>query len=515
MSFYVTLPSYAVNRDEINLGFENTIGQYRCFLPTPLELDCTWEVGLVDMAYTKSFTHYSEVAYVTYKRYSRKKTVEVPLHSLPETSDIVEHINKNTPKWFSGGITLSENEYTARRKKKKKKGKNVNVRIRPPTPNFDDGCVFEGSMAIKKSDRVFENGKWKLIQKDKSEGIGDVGGIGVGIGDGDDSGDGDGDADVAGEDEGEDEGEDVDVNVDVDVDVDENVDEDEDDDVDEDENEDISGNESEDDGVYEEEDDDNDAKNVGVIDKDKVETCDAWIKVMEGGVVFDLDPSIVTTTIPQNPPQPIPIPTPKPRTPFLVVGEKQGVGVENRYKSRKRILTPTHNPTLTDTSPLLGKTDVSEEKRNDIPAILSVFMFDASEYIFTDNLLLQFCLEYYKPKRFMARKGKHKTIENSMCNREGHIGRNNIYVHTDIVEKSVVGNIYSPLLRMFESPDGVSMGTVVQNPIDKIFYFPLATPSYIPEISIKMVNEGGKPLNFPFGEVTVVLHFRKKCICLM
>ena len=85
---------------------------------------------------------------------------------------------------------------------------------------------------------------------------------------------------------------------------------------------------------------------------------------------------------------------------------------------------------------------------------------------------------------------------------------NTIYVYSDIVTYSLVGNIYAPLLRAISTKKTIP-GAYVTEEFTNRYYHSLIGHN-ISQIMISLNNDRGEPVDFQRGKVTVVLHFRKQ-----
>jgi hypothetical protein len=82
-----------------------------------------------------------------------------------------------------------------------------------------------------------------------------------------------------------------------------------------------------------------------------------------------------------------------------------------------------------------------------------------------------------------------------------------LYLYSDIVSYSFVGDTQAPLLRVCDT-QGV-YGQMVQTTFTHPYYVPLAQSSF-ESIEINIYNELGKSIPFEFGKAVVTLHFRRK-----
>lgn len=83
----------------------------------------------------------------------------------------------------------------------------------------------------------------------------------------------------------------------------------------------------------------------------------------------------------------------------------------------------------------------------------------------------------------------------------------NIYVYSDIVAETYVGNQFVPLLRTV--PIRIeNRGKYVTEFFDKPRYLPLAR-SYIEQIEMRLCDEYGENVRFEWGHVVITLHFRR------
>ena len=88
-------------------------------------------------------------------------------------------------------------------------------------------------------------------------------------------------------------------------------------------------------------------------------------------------------------------------------------------------------------------------------------------------------------------------------------GFNYIFVYSDIVESSVVGNTSAPLLRIF--PISGKSGDLITKEVQNIHYKPVQK-SQFDTIEILLKNENGENIPFEGGKSVVTLHFRKRRI---
>lgn len=87
-------------------------------------------------------------------------------------------------------------------------------------------------------------------------------------------------------------------------------------------------------------------------------------------------------------------------------------------------------------------------------------------------------------------------------------GIHSLLVYSDVVDYSLVGNIYAQLLRVVKIPPSSKFGESVDVTYDKPYYLPLANKE-INSIEIDIKDDSGTPLKFEFGRVEVTLHFIK------
>jgi hypothetical protein len=82
-----------------------------------------------------------------------------------------------------------------------------------------------------------------------------------------------------------------------------------------------------------------------------------------------------------------------------------------------------------------------------------------------------------------------------------------LYLYSDIVSYSFVGDTRAPLLRVCDVQG--SYGQMIQTTFTHPYYVPLAHSSF-ESIEININNELGMPIPFEFGKSVVTLHFRRK-----
>lgn len=87
-------------------------------------------------------------------------------------------------------------------------------------------------------------------------------------------------------------------------------------------------------------------------------------------------------------------------------------------------------------------------------------------------------------------------------------GINNLYIYSDVVDYSTVGDVKAQLLRTVKIPNEIKFGDAVDITYEKPYYIPVASRE-IGTIEIDIKDDSGEPINFMFGRVQVILHFVK------
>jgi hypothetical protein len=82
-----------------------------------------------------------------------------------------------------------------------------------------------------------------------------------------------------------------------------------------------------------------------------------------------------------------------------------------------------------------------------------------------------------------------------------------LYLYSDIVSYSFVGDTQAPLLRVVDAQG--AYGQMVQMTFTHPHYVPLAQNSF-ESIEININDELGKVVPFEFGKAVVTLHFRRR-----
>ena len=82
----------------------------------------------------------------------------------------------------------------------------------------------------------------------------------------------------------------------------------------------------------------------------------------------------------------------------------------------------------------------------------------------------------------------------------------NLYIYTNIIGNELVGDTYAPLLRSI--PCGLKFGESMNNVFISPYYKKIEKTN-ISEIEILILDQTGKPVQFEYGAVVLVLHFRK------
>lgn len=100
-------------------------------------------------------------------------------------------------------------------------------------------------------------------------------------------------------------------------------------------------------------------------------------------------------------------------------------------------------------------------------------------------------------------------IANLPAQRPIHLnqGWGNLYVYSNIVEESIVGDITAPLLRVIGTDTQAPFGTQITVSFDDEQYRRVSRHSF-QEISIYLSNDQGIQPHFHFGRVTVTLKFK-------
>ncbi len=82
-----------------------------------------------------------------------------------------------------------------------------------------------------------------------------------------------------------------------------------------------------------------------------------------------------------------------------------------------------------------------------------------------------------------------------------------LYIYCDLVEKQLVGDTLSPLLRIV--PVSGKYGEIIEREFVRPQYVPVLKKEFS-SIEISIRNDRDKPVPFNFGKTTVKLHFRRK-----
>ena len=97
------------------------------------------------------------------------------------------------------------------------------------------------------------------------------------------------------------------------------------------------------------------------------------------------------------------------------------------------------------------------------------------------------------------------------CQRKSDIkaGLNSIYIYTDIVEHSFVGDAYAQLLRVIPVKETKNWGEVNHHYFDKPHLIPLQSKNF-DTIEVDLKDDTGVTIPFEIGKVTIKLIFKKK-----
>lgn len=114
----------------------------------------------------------------------------------------------------------------------------------------------------------------------------------------------------------------------------------------------------------------------------------------------------------------------------------------------------------------------------------------------------------FSKTRHSVLKGVNTANSRHIAPYQPQLGSNQIYVYSDIVKPTLVGNTYAPILRQINVKPPASGHTVTFHFINK-YYMPLSS-HYIKSINIDIRDATGKPMIFQYGVSTAVLHFREQ-----
>ena len=91
---------------------------------------------------------------------------------------------------------------------------------------------------------------------------------------------------------------------------------------------------------------------------------------------------------------------------------------------------------------------------------------------------------------------------------ELNAGCRSLFVYSNIVKPSIVGDIFTPILRLVQVPTDASFGDQIVIPYADVHYKPVAINEFdIIEVDIK--DDSNDNIPFEFGRVIIKLHFRK------
>ena len=82
-----------------------------------------------------------------------------------------------------------------------------------------------------------------------------------------------------------------------------------------------------------------------------------------------------------------------------------------------------------------------------------------------------------------------------------------LFIYSNIVEYSSVGNVKAPLLRII--PVHTEYARLVTLTFNNIYYYPIGAGCFS-EIIINITNSGGQIVKFDFGKTHIKLHFRRR-----
>lgn len=88
-------------------------------------------------------------------------------------------------------------------------------------------------------------------------------------------------------------------------------------------------------------------------------------------------------------------------------------------------------------------------------------------------------------------------------------GVHTLMIYSNVVEPSIVGSIFAPLLRVVRVDDTSKFGDDVHVSFHRPYYSPISN-NEIYSIEINIKDETGENIKFEFGRTVAVLHFRRK-----
>ncbi|KAI1287878.1 hypothetical protein HDE_09789 [Halotydeus destructor] len=88
-------------------------------------------------------------------------------------------------------------------------------------------------------------------------------------------------------------------------------------------------------------------------------------------------------------------------------------------------------------------------------------------------------------------------------------GKRAIFVYSDLVQHSIVGDTYSQLLKLSMVPNGLEFGKQVIQRYEKPIYIPLQNGK-CENIEIQLRDDAGALIDFSEGQTYITLHFRKR-----
>ena len=93
-------------------------------------------------------------------------------------------------------------------------------------------------------------------------------------------------------------------------------------------------------------------------------------------------------------------------------------------------------------------------------------------------------------------------------------GYHSIFVYTDIIESSLIGDSLSQLIKVVEIPADTKFGDQVVIKYNNPQYFPLLRKEFS-TIQLDLKDDSNSTVPFLFGRTIVTLHFRKKSFCIL
>ena len=202
-----------------------------------------------------------------------------------------------------------------------------------------------------------------------------------------------------------------------------------------------------------------------------------------------------------------------PDTWFNITKNESKITIENRGIPRTISLTPGYYTMKQFLKELRSKIEGSRPTTITTSECTIVFDTESNRLIININKHIKLLITKYLSEKLgytktLLEEGKNITTEPCDLNSNCHI----IFVYSNIVSETILGNSYHKLLRTITTPISIANATQEINYTTITFdrpHYKKVSSSFENKIDIALVNSKAEPFFFQSGEVHVTLHFKR------